>query len=915
MVTSEIDPTPGPSGIGRRSTALVVCLSVCLLAVACSDARHSAVSGSLLRFIETAPQEIFEITEISTETVVADLTPRRGAKIGGWELTGPADVGGFRDERLLVKMKEDGEAVFTRELREPAAEIHVIEIEVGGLRPSDSVRLLWAEEGQAFNKGRSIRFGARNGVGTMFRTFRFDVGRHVLWSDRVAKLELRVTGQNLIHIGRVLAIHLEIDDERFREAAAGSWLYELDGHHRGMLLAVPGEVIERRVRLQPGAELRFGVGVPPTQPDGVRFRVTLLDVESGRSDAIFDQRTAGGSYGWFDHVVDLSAFAGREVRLALEVEEGDSFDVLFGVPMWAEPEVRAPTTDDMPPNVVLISVDTLRADRMSLYGSDRLTTRRIERWAERRAVVFDNAVAASPWTLPSHTSMLTGLDAVAHGVNHPAPAPTTLLTLAEMLRSRGYATAAVTGGSYLHPRFGLAQGFDSYRSFKGDLALELETEIKTALGWLDAHASQTPFFLFFHTYEVHDPYDPREPYFSEYAGAPLDPAYKDAVTRNAGDLRDDRLRNTNRFDLRSAEGNDLTKVRWEDVGVIADLYDSGVAYADEKLGLLLDRLVEPDLRDTTLVILTSDHGEALGEHRLAGHSSLYDHDLLIPLLVALPDGKQRGNRVAAQVRTVDIAPTVLEIAGLPRPPGMDGRSLLPMITGEERFPRRAESYAALSNHGLSLRTGDGGKYIFRNIPWEIPIGWEQYFDLASDPGETRNLSGGSVDLQPLRNAAVETLESRQPGLRLVLSNRSDRGCRIELAGDGVTIGASTVKSTSMDGGCRMLGLGRVGCDVEPGIDVNLVFERVQSSVVEIAGTFTTAAANASPFELAIEIGADPGPRSVSFDPVGGVSDGPAGDGSVSVMASWFGDPGLLGLDPADTDMELRRQLEALGYIR
>ena len=532
-------------------------------------------------------------------------------------------------------------------------------------------------------------------------------------------------------------------------------------------------------------------------------------------------------------------------------------------------------------------------------------------------MVFETVVAPSPWTLPSHVSIMTGLDALAHGVNHAVPAPTTLLTLAEVLRSRGYATAAVTGGSYLHPRFGLAQGFEDYRSFKGDLNLELEFELESALSWLDDHAQREPFFFFFHTYEVHDPYDPREPYYSDFADGAFDASFRDAVTRNASEKRPDRIRHTNHFVLRGAEDKSLTKVAWQDVEVIVDLYDSGIAFADEHIGRLLDRLSLPDLRDNTLVILTSDHGEALGEHRLAGHSSLYDHDLLVPLVIALPDGEGRGESIVAQVRSVDIAATVLDVVVMPQPPGIDGRSLLPLITGEETDSREAASYAALSNHGLALRTGDRLKYIFRNIPWKIPIGWEELYDLDADPGENHSFAGDASRLEPLQAAARGILVGRQSGMRIELANHSDRKCRVELKGTGIVIGSNTVKTTRLGGGCFVIEVGLIGCDLAPGTEITLIGERVQSPRVEMSGTFAfDGISDRIPFILGYEVGVDSKPRSVVVEVARQViSNEPAGEGDVSLSLTWVGDPGLLGIDPAENDMELRRQLEALGYIQ
>jgi arylsulfatase A-like enzyme len=879
---------------------------VCLCASACDRGRTPATSSPVLRFIGEPPQEVFESRRIAIERTAVELSPNPATADGGWRLEGVATAEGWPKGRLQVRSAGGGELSFTRDLEAPASSVDVVEAELGGLRPSDSVRLRWAGADEEFSQPASLRLGARLGAGAAVRTFRFDVADYARWTADVTRLQIVVTTDaQLVQLGRVAGLRLELDRAGLERTLGGPWIAELGGHHRSALLTMPGVRVERRLVVPPGARLEFGTGIPPTQPVPVRFRVTVTNAdEPGEAAVVLD---VGGESTWRDHVVDLEVFAGREVTITLEVAAEGELEPLGGLPMWADPAVWAPSAEPAPPNVVLISIDTLRADRMSLYGYPRPTTPHLDRWAREKAVVFETAVAAAPWTLPSHVSMLTGIDAVGHGVNHAAPAPPSLLTLAEILRARGWTTVSVAGGSYLHPRFGLSQGFDDYRSYKGDLTLELETELEIALAWLEANAGKAPFFLFFHTYEVHDPYDPREPFLSDLTGAALDPAYRDAATRNAEGPRADRLRATNVFVLRDAEGDGATEVPWAEVGLVSDLYDSGVAYADDRLGRLLDRLTRRDLAGSTLVIVTSDHGEALGERELAGHGTLYDHDLLVPLMIALPGGERRVERVAAQVRLVDILPTVLDAVGLAPPPGLDGASLLPMMNGAEAEPRRATAYASMSNHGLALRTTDGMKYILRNLPWPVPAGREELYDLATDPAELDNLAVSSSDAAPLRSAVLKLLDDRQPGARLELSNRGERPCRVELGGRGVVFTKDTVKTIGIDGECDLVGTGALGCDLAAGTTTILVAERVEEPRVVVDGSVAFgSAARSQPFTLALEIGVDHGPRTVVV----------AGDGGeVTATLSWVGDPGLLGIDPAGIDDELRRQLEALGYVR
>ena len=165
-------------------------------------------------------------------------------------------------------------------------------------------------------------------------------------------------------------------------------------------------------------------------------------------------------------------------------------------------------------------MDDLRADHLSLYGYRKVTSPNIDSWAGHHGVTFSNVVAASPWTLPSHVSLLSGLDALSHGVNFPQDAAgKDVLFLAEALREAGYRTGAVTGGGFLRPEYGFHQGFDRFRWWPGEIGHpdELDDGLDTALRWIETWADG-PFFLFFHTYEVHSPFHRREPHFERLGG-------------------------------------------------------------------------------------------------------------------------------------------------------------------------------------------------------------------------------------------------------------------------------------------------------------------------------------------------------------------------------------------------------------
>lgn len=539
------------------------------------------------------------------------------------------------------------------------------------------------------------------------------------------------------------------------------------------------------------------------------------------------------------------------------------------------------------PDLVLISVDTWRADRVSVAGETTAgapTTPRLDAWARAHAVVFRQALAAAPWTLPSHATLLTGLDPLRHAANRPFhPLAPDVETLAERLRARGYATAALVGGGWLDPAYGLGRGFERWRSWPraGHGDEEWEVHSAAALAWLDE--LPRPFFLFLHTYDVHD--FPRAPRL-----APNTP--------------------------------DAERAR---------LYDAAVRHMDAHLGPLLQRLSEPARRARTAVIVTSDHGEALGEPaadgaRDYGHGSLRDPVLRVPLLVSLPgDASFRPASARAlvwfvdrQVRGVDVAPTLLELAGLDAhalPPAgdawLDGSSLLPLLRGErDAPPRPALAYFAQPGFGLALRDGARFKYLFDDGA-RLPAGGsaalprEALFDLAEDPTETRSLAARPAGLEAWRGRVRRLLERHAAGLALDV-RAGAAGVNLELRGGLVRHGAPT----SHDGAClRPLAPDAAALDLRAGERRTLLFQpagdlRLGLRADGIAFDWDARAASRGPVALRFD-GREW--RSTSA--------GAACDARVCLRAAWRGvrDPAARARAPDDPGLVER--LRALGYVQ
>ena len=394
---------------------------------------------------------------------------------------------------------------------------------------------------------------------------------------------------------------------------------------------------------------------------------------------------------------------------------------LTALPLLA---LALPAAAAEPPNVLLVTLDTVRADRMGFLGSKRGLTPALDRLAGR-AAVFERAFAQAPLTTVSHATVLSGTYPQLHKVNDfGVPLPAGLPYLPDRLRQAGWHTAAFLGSLVLDARSGLAPGFDRgfevydagfrVRRARGDDRYEtLERRggevVDRALAWLE-RPSEGPFFLWVHLYDAHDPYDPPPPYKTRFARAP---------------------------------------------------YDGEVAYVDAQVGRLVSALERRGLLDRTLVAVFGDHGESLGEHGEKTHGVfLYDATIHVPLLLKLPSGRAAGRRVAARVSLVDLAPTVLETLGLPVPPEMQGESLRTLLDAprpvdraayaETDYPRRAFGWSPLAAWRAE-------RFLFVKAPRP------ELYDLAADPAQRHNLADDRATVAGRIAAQMEDFRRRTAG--------------------------------------------------------------------------------------------------------------------------------------------------------
>jgi arylsulfatase A-like enzyme len=421
------------------------------------------------------------------------------------------------------------------------------------------------------------------------------------------------------------------------------------------------------------------------------------------------------------------------------------------------------------PNVLLISVDTLRADRLSLYGYDRDTSPMLRRLAAE-SVVFTRAVSPGTWTLPGHAAMFTGrfpgsLGALAIGAQLPSEA----VTLAERLAEGGYRTGAVVANaSSLAQRLGWGQGFSAY-SDEPERLFAFTPSLNTALWsfpvlrarvaghwksaqevnriateWL-AGDTTAPFFLFINYMDTHSPYVAPGEWPDRYPGR-----LRFLVEPVPAVMRD-------RRDLTARESLHYKA-----------LYDGAVAYVDHEIGRLLAELGTRGDLDNTLVIVTSDHGEFFGEHRLFHHEiGPYEPVHRIPLIIRYPRAAHVGVE-HGWAQLVDVMPTVLDAIGVPQPAGMDGE-VLPRVRHPILIQQAPHPWSGRL-HGRGLGRGYTGLYEGSHKLVSFDDGSSMMFDLDQDPGETRNLMGADAQQARLmrdRLAAANARYPIRPGERIV----------------------------------------------------------------------------------------------------------------------------------------------------
>lgn len=493
--------------------------------------------------------------------------------------------------------------------------------------------------------------------------------------------------------------------------------------------------------------LQFGLAVRPyDSPMGWRLAV---------NGELVSEETWTPERGWVDWRVSLDAFSGQPMELEL-IFEGEGAEVILG-----HPQILERSTKRDRPNVIVYVVDCLRADHVGAYGYHLPTTPEIDDLADH-SIVFEEMTACAPWTKPSTACLFTSLWPNYHQARTVDDAlPREHVTLAERFRADGYVTGAWVANPVIDPRvFAFNQGFDRWvdlRSFEEragrsnihDLDPDAADITRDVSSWLEAN-HDAAFFLYLHSIDLHYGYERRPPFDDMF------------VSEDSTGLERDR-----------------------------ELYDNEIAYNDRELGRLVARLKELQLYEKTILLVTADHGEEFGEHGYTRHGkSLYQQALHIPAVLKLDRSRYGGQRVAAVASNIDLAPTLLELAGIEPPDSFQGRSLVPVLEKGAESSERPVFAEVVAPQVVSYAVRNQRFKYIRNL---VPEPSEFLFDLNEDREEENSL----VDEPPEAAQKIIPLLERfvqlgQHGLHISVAGepREATSVRLEVVGDDAEIATS-----------------------------------------------------------------------------------------------------------------------------
>lgn len=522
---------------------------------------------------------------------------------------------------------------------------------------------------------------------------------------------------------------------------AGKTFVGKQADYRNVIYAHTPASLTYEVAVAGNASLRFAMGMGEKGAP-IRFAVSVGGEEL--SLMLVDDADV-----WSETSVDLSSYAGQTIQLTFRAES----DTAGAVGLWANPAVVNPS-ERTKPNVLVYMIDTLRADRTSLYGHSRPTTPFLDKLGGE-GVVFEDCHVQCTWTKPSVASMMTSIHAVTHGITegeHTIPAGAT--TLAEELRENGWTTASVVANPFAGKATGLERGFDSLVEFpairRRQSSEQRDTDSKAinaiALPWIEQHRDE-PFFLYLHSTDPHAPYRPPAAYEKEFS----DPAESDRFQVDFSKMVRHRLYGGAVFNRLEAKQKGVDPDLF--VRRALDRYDAEIAHNDKNIETLVTRLEELGILSNTLVVVVSDHGEEFLEHGWTGHGhSLYQEQTHGVMMMWNPKLLPEARRVSGPVQLIDLRPTLLELVGL-KPKGVvQGRSRVALLRGESDPDAPAVMTSRMPPHGSEdqeipqsqtrtfARIDDQWKMIYREDAAKTGLSEVELYDRKKDPTDQHDLA-------------------------------------------------------------------------------------------------------------------------------------------------------------------------------
>ncbi len=498
-----------------------------------------------------------------------------------------------------------------------------------------------------------------------------------------------------------------------------------EGDSRRALVLPAGTTVSWYAEVPARAKLTLGLFGTPAK----RVRVRVRPATGEPADLL--EAEAGGR--WVDRALSLEPWAGQVVRIDLEAGDGEGA-VAVSAPQLVVPLPERARPDAQARNVVVLTIDTLRASKLRPYNAQsRVRTPVFDSFVED-ATLFENPQSPENWTKPSVASILTSLFPMTHRTKQDSSSlPAAALTLGEVYQEAGFQTASFLANGYVSDRFGFKQGWHHYTNYiREGRSTEAENVFREAGRWIEEHADQR-FFVYIQTIDPHVPYDPPDELLRMYDPNPE--AYTGIVrNRMTGNQ------------LGDAKVGRLT-FSAADAARLAALHDGEISYHDRELGVFLEKLRELGLYDDTVFVITSDHGEEFDEHGSWGHGhSVYQELLHVPLVVRWKAAGSAGVRIPDVVSTMDIAPTVLEATGVDVPDVFEGRSLVGHLHGAAP-PGPPVAFSDFLDDRRVIRAGRWKLILRGNLTWTM-------FDLEEDPGEERQLDRSNANPVALRYTRI-----------------------------------------------------------------------------------------------------------------------------------------------------------------